>query len=208
MLEKRTMWVNWKNSPQDDPHTTTVLIDSESKEVHFYGEEELYQPNGLQVFYDTKEEAEAGREQIKHELMDKMPEVKAYLDIMDDVSQDEDENSFFRFKLGDFLGSFAWKVERFNRYSYSGEDYDTLDSLIDLMTDYIHTGFLTIRADSFRAEDVERIKWGSKRAEIVLKGGKSVETSNDAERMLIQKIFGYKRSGYSYTHLDKKEDEE
>ena len=208
MLEKRTMWVHWKNSPQHDPYTTAVLIDSESKEVQFYGEDELYQPNGLQVFYDTKEEAEAGREQIKHELMDKMPEVKSYLDIMDDVSQDEDENSFFRFKLGDFLGSFAWKVERFNRYSYSSEDYDTLDSLIELMTDYIHTGFLTIRADSFRAEDVERIKWGSKRAEIVLKGGKSIETSNESERMLIQKIFGYKRSRFSYTHLDKEEKED
>ena len=208
MLEKRTMWVNWRNCPQDDPYTTTVLIDSESKEVQFYGEDELYQPNGLQVFYDTKEEAEAGREQIKHELMDKMPEVKAYLDIMDDVCQDEDENSFFRFKLGDFLGCFAYKVERFNRYSYTDEAYDTLDSLIDLMTDYIHTGFLTIRADSFRAEDVERIKWGSKRAEIVLKGGKSIETSNESERMFIQKIFGHKYSRYSYTHLDKDEKED
>ena len=199
------MWVNWKNCPQDDPYTTTVLIDSESNEVQFYGEDVLYKPNGLQVFYDTKEDAEAGREQIKHELMDKMPEVKAYLDIMDDVCQDEDENSFFRFKLGDFLGCFAYKVERFNRYSYTSEDYDTLDSLVDLMTDYIHTGFLTIRADSFKAEDVERIKWGSKRAEIVLKAGKSIETSNEAERMLIKKIFGYKRSEYSYTHLDKEE---
>ena len=203
MLEKRTMWVNWRNCPQDDPYTVTVLIDSESKEVQFYGEDELYQPNGLQVFYDTKEEAEAGREQIKHELMDKMPEVKAYLDIMDDVCQDEDENSFFRFKLGDFLGCFAYKVERFNRYSYSSEDYSELDTLVDLLTDYIHTGFLT-----FRAEDIERVKWGSKRAEIVLKGGKSVETCNNSERMLIQKIFGYKRSGYSYTHLDKEDKEE
>jgi hypothetical protein len=137
--------------------------------------------------------------------MDKMPEVKAYLDIMDDVCQDEDENSFFRFKLGDFLGCFAYKVERSNRYSYSSEDYSELDTLIDLLTDYIHTGFLTIRADSFRAEDVERIKWGSKRAEIVLKGGKSVETCNEPERMLIQKLFGRKRSQYSYTHLDKNE---
>ena len=160
------------------------------------------------MFYDTKEEAEAGREQIKHELMDKMPEVRAYLNIMDDVCQDEDENSFFRFKLNDFLGCFAYKVEKFNKYSYSDEDYNTLDSLIDLMTDYIHTGFLTIRADSFRAEDVERIKWGSKRAEIVLKGCKNVETSNNAERMLIQKIFGYKRSRFSYTHLDKEEKED
>ena len=208
MLEKRTMWVNWRNCPQDDPYTVTVLIDSESKEVHFYGEDELYQPNGLQVFYDTKEEAEAGREQIKHWLMDKMPEVKAYLDIMDDVSQDEDENSFFRFKLGDFLGCFAYKVERYNMYSYTDAEYNTLDSLIDLMTDYIHTGFLTIRADSFRAEDVERIKWGSKRAEIVLKGGKSVETCNEPERMLIQKLFGHKQSHYSYTHLDKEDKDE
>ena len=208
MLEKRTMWVNWKNCPQDDPYTVTVLIDSESKEVHFYGEDELHQPNGLQVFYDTKEEAEAGREQIKHWLMDKMPEVKAYLDIMDDVCQDKDENSFFRFKLVDFLGCFAYKVERFNKYSYSDEDYNTLDSLIDLMTDYIHTGFLTIMADSFRAEDVERIKWGSERAEIVLKGGKSIKTCNAPERMLIQKLFGRKRSQYSYTHLDKEDKDE
>ena len=208
MLEKRTMWVNLKNSPQDEPYTTTVLIDSESNEVQFYGEDELYRPDGWQLFYDTKEEAEAGREQIKHELMDKMPEVKDYLDIMNHVSQDEDENSFFRFKLGDFLGCFAYKVERFNRYSYSSKDYEEIDTLVDLLTDYIHTGFLTIRADSFRAEDVERIKWGYKRAEIVLKGGKSVETCNNSERMLIQKIFGYKRSGYSYTHLDKEDKEE
>ena len=207
MLEKRTMWVNWKNSPQDDPYTTTVLIDSESKEVQFYGEDDLYQPNGLQVFYDTKEEAEAGREQIKHELMDKMPEVKAYLDIMDDVCQDEDENSFFRFKLKDFLGNFAWKIERYNRCRYTEKDYSELDMLVDLLTDYIHTGFLTIRADSFRAEDVERIKWGSKRAEIVLKGGKSVETCNESERIFIQKLFGHKYSRYSYTQLDEDEKE-
>ena len=201
------MWVNWKNSPQDDPYTTTVLIDSESKEVQFYGQDDLYQPNGLQVFYDTKEEAEAGREQIKHELMDKMPEVKAYLDIMDGVCQDEDENSFFRFKLKDFLGSFAWKIERYNRCSYTEKDYSELDMLVDLLTDYIHTGFLTIRADSFRAEDVERIKWGSKRAEIVLKGGKSVETCNESERIFIQKLFGHKYSRYSYTQLDEDEKE-
>lgn len=202
------MWVNWRNSPQDDPYTTTVLIDSESKEVQFYGKDELYQPNGLQVFYDTKEEAEAGREQIKHELMDKMPEVKAYLDIMDEVCQDEDENSFFHFKLRDFLGSFAWKIERYSRCSYTEKDYRELDMLVDLLTDYIHTGFLTIRADSFRTEDVERIKWGSKRAEIVLKGGKSVETCNESERMLIQKLFGHKQSQYSYTHLDKEDKDE
>lgn len=208
MLEKRTMWVNWKNSPQDDPHTTTVLIDSESNEVQFYGEDELYHPNGLQVFYDTKEEAETGREQIKHELMDKMPEVKAYLNIMYGVCQDEDENSFFRFKLGDFLGSFAWKIERFNRCCYTEKEYSELYMLVDLLTDYIHTGFITIRADSFRAEDVERIKWGSKRAEIVLKGFKSVETCNEPERMLIQKLFGHKQSQYSYTHLDKEDKEE
>ena len=201
------MWVNWKNSPQDDPYTTTVLIDSESKEVQFYGQDDLYQPNGLQVFYDTKEEAEAGREQIKHELMDKMPEVKAYLDIMDDVCQDEDENSFFRFKLKDFLGNFAWKIERYNRCRYTEKDYSELDMLVDLLTDYIHTGFLTIRADSFRAEDVERIKWGSKRAEIVLKGGKSVETCNESERIFIQKLFGHKYSRYSYTQLDEDEKE-
>ena len=207
MLEKRTMWVNWKNSPQDDPYTTTVLIDSESKEVQFYGQDDLYQPNGLQVFYDTKEEAEAGREQIKPELMDKMPEVKAYLDIMDDVCQDEDENSFFRFKLKDFLGNFAWKIERYNRCRYTEKDYSELDMLVDLLTDYIHTGFLTIRADSFRAEDVERIKWGSKRAEIVLKGGKSVETCNESERIFIQKLFGHKYSRYSYTQLDEDEKE-
>ena len=207
MLEKRTMWVNWKNSPQNDPYTTTVLIDSESKEVQFYGQDDLYQPNGLQVFYDTKEEAEAGREQIKHELMDKMPEVKAYLDIMDDVCQDEDENSFFRFKLKDFLGNFAWKIERYNRCRYTEKDYSELDMLVDLLTDYIHTGFLTIRADSFRAEDVERIKWGSKRAEIVLKGGKSVETCNESERIFIQKLFGHKYSRYSYTQLDEDEKE-
>ena len=207
MLEKRTMWVNLKNSPQDEPYTTTVLIDSESNEVQFYGEDELCRPDGWQLFYDTKEEAEAGREQIKQELMDKMPEVKDYLCIMSHVSQDEDENSFFRFELKDFLGSFAYKVKSCDRYIYTEEEYSKLDTLVDLLTDYIHTGFLTIRADSFRAEDVERIKWGSNRAEIVLKGGKSVETCNEPERMLIQKLFGYKQSQYSYTHLDKKEDE-
>lgn len=208
MLEKRTMWVNWKNSPQHDPYTTTVLIDSESKEVQFYGEDELYQPNGLQVFYDTKEEAEAGREQIKHELMDKMPEVKEYLNIMEDVSQDEDENSFFRFKLEDFLGIFAYKVERFNRYCYSSEDYNELDNLVDMLTDYIHTGFLNIRADSFKLEDVEIVKWGSERAEIVLKKGKNIQTCNRTEYEFIKRLFGTSRSGYGYTHLDKEEKED
>ena len=31
------MWVNWKNCPQDDPYTVTVLIDSESVNVVMNG---------------------------------------------------------------------------------------------------------------------------------------------------------------------------
>ena len=208
MLEKRTMWVVWKNTPQDDPYTATVLIDSESNEVQFFGNDELYKPNGMQRFYNTEEEAYEGRVQIKHELMDKMPEVKEYLNIMDDVSQDEDENSFFRFKLKDFLGIFAYKVERYNRYCYSSEDYNELDNLVDMLTDYIHTGFLNIRADSFKLEDVEIVKWGSERAEIVLKKGKNIQTCNRTEYEFIKRLFGTSRSGYGYTHLDKEEKED
>jgi hypothetical protein len=208
MLEKRTMWVVWKNYPQDEPETSTVFIDSESNEVQFYGDDELSKPNGMQRFYNTEEEAYEGRVQIKHEIMDKMPEVKEYLNIMNCVRQDEDENSFFRFKYEDFLGCFAYRVENYNKYSYSSKEYEELDNMVDMLTDYIHTGFLNIRADSFKLEDVEVVKWGSKRAEIVLKNGKNIQTCNRSEYTFIEKLFGTSRSGYGYTHLDKKEDED
>lgn len=205
------MWVVWKNYPTDDPYEVTVLIDSESNEVQFFGDvesDDLSKTNRRHIFYNTKEEANEGREQIKHELMDKMPEVKEYLDIMADVSQDEDENSFFRFKLKDLLGSFAYKVERFNRYDYSSEDYEELLNLVDMLTDYIHTGFLNIRADSFKLEDVEIVKWGSKRAEVVLKNGKNIQTCNRSEYKFIEKIFGKSRNSYTYLDKEEKEDKQ
>ena len=58
-----------------------------------------------------------------------------------------------------------------------------------MLTDYIHTVFINIRADSFKLEDVEVVKWGSKRAEIVLKKGKNIQTCNRTEYEFIKRNY-------------------
>lgn len=200
------MWMVSKNYIQDEPEANTVLIDSESGKIEYYGTDELYEPTKNLVFYNTKEEAEKGREQIKHELMDKMPEVKEYLNIMDDVRQDEDENSFFRFKKEDFLGYFAGRLG--DNGSYARDQWRLYEKLTDMLTDYISTGFVNIKADTFRKEDVERVKWGNQRAEIVLRNGQKIETCNTAEFKFIGRVFGYNHSKFTYKHLDHKEEDE
>lgn len=207
MLEKRTMWYYDFEYPTSKPQSVTVFIDTKTNEVEVYdmGDTECYTPREQDHFYNTEEEAFDAMDKRKHELIDMMPTIKAYLNAIDNCKQDEDEDSFFRFNEDDFLGDFAYKVQRYDRYNYTYEDYNNVNHLADLLTDFVQTGFLNIKADSFRREDVERIKWGKKRAEVVLKSGKTIATCNQSEYWFIGRLFGTNHSTFSYTHLDKKE---
>ena len=207
MIEKRTMWYYDFEYPTTEPQSATVFIDTKTNKVEVYdvGDCEWYTPREQDHFYNTEEEAFDAMDKRKHELIDMMPTIKAYLNAIDNCKQDADDGSFFRFNEEDFLGDLAYKVRKYDRYNYTSEQYTNVNHLADLLTDFVQTGFLTVKADSFRREDVERIKWGKKRAEVVLKNGKTIATCNQPEYWFIGRVFGTNHSTFSYTHLDKKE---
>ena len=210
MIEKRTMWYYNFEYPTDTPQSATVFLNSETNEVEVcdIGDDtECYKPSDNYHFYNTEEEAFDAMDKRKRDIIDMMPTIKAYLNAINNFKQDDDEESFFRFEADDYLGDISYKVKEYDRCSYSCKEYDIIEKLADLLTDFVRTGFINIKADSFRREDVERVMWGKKRAEVVLKGGKTIATCNQPEYLFIARVFGSNHSTYSYPHLDKNEGE-
>lgn len=205
MIEKRTMWYYDFQYPTTKPMSVTAYLNTETNKVEIYdmGDQECYNPREGDHFYNTEEEALDAMDKRKHELIDMMPTIRTYLDAIDNSSQDEDEDSFFRFEKEDYLGDhFAGLIERSRKYYYTYEDHREIEAMFNIMCDIARTGFINIAANSFKREDVDIIKWGKEQVEIALKNGKSVITRNNAEYRVICNLFGSNHSRYYYNYLN------
>ena len=207
MLEKRTMWYVNKKRIQDEAEAVITFFNTETQKAEFFIPDDdvtAYELEGHEFCFSTKEEAEEARVRIKHELIDQMPAVREYLDTMQQVLQDEDENSFFRFKGEDYLGDIAYLLERSQNKLYTYDEYKEVRDLANMLGDYIDSGTINIKGTTIFHDDVKRIEWGNGCARLVLTDGTTLTTSNGAELLLVKRIFGCNYSDFTYTSLNKK----
>ncbi len=104
-MKKKTMYFVRKNHINEEPVPATVYYNENDGSIdHFYDPEEdcYYTDQTFVKFFETKEDAEAFQHDFKFYLLSKMPEVKEYLQMMEDFSVD-DESSEFYHKETDYL---------------------------------------------------------------------------------------------------------
>lgn len=189
----------------------SAIYDKSEKKVITYhyifpgedGEENplWYNPEEDETFYATEQEALKAQRERQGYLKSKFEEVKAFINLMDDIESTDD----FKFKKTDYLPRYI--AEPWERVSYK-----ELEDKYDTLTQYARTGMLNINGDSFRKEDVVRIEWTEKTvvkqgeklskdiARLVLKDGKKVETFSDEEYDLVTDIFGVNQSQQVYKY--------
>jgi hypothetical protein len=204
MIEKRTMGYVDFSYPNQKAKAVTVIFNTDTQKVELYMEDDdWYNACENTHFYDTVEQAEKALDDHKRELIAKMPEVQEYLDAMSNFEPDEDENSPFHFDRQDYLTYSLYH----NKYDdgWSEQERKRLNKENKYLVNIIRTGFMNIYGYSFKVEDVESIRWGKKKAELVLKNGRQIKTCNEEEYNIVGYIFGNNVSRSTYSHLDEEE---
>lgn len=208
MIEKRTMGYVDFGFPDIEAQAVTVIIDSETGKVDTYRiRDEWCTPSETDHFYDTVEKAAEALDEYKHELIAKMKDIRKDLHALSEWEPDEDVNDPFHFNRRDYLPYSLWAG------AYGDEDswrnlYLEKKKENRYLRDIIRTGFMNVRGESFRREDVERIAWGMRKVELTLKGGRMVTTCNNTEFEVVCFLFGENSSEYCYKHLNEPEDKE
>jgi hypothetical protein len=210
MIEKRTMGYVDFAYPNYDAKTVTVIIEVETGNVELYRPDEddnsWYTPNETDHFYPTVEDAANALDKHKHELFDKMKEVKQYIEVMSEWRGCEAEGSPLFFKEEDYLPYQYLGIN--GNTSYYENRYNEVNKENDYLYGIIRTGFINIKGDSFKTDDVIHIKWGQYKAEIILTDGRRIETGNKVEFTIIKNLYGKNISEYTYPRLNDKPDEE
>lgn len=190
-----------ENYPGINAVKVEALINEETGEVEAYRDEDSRgwaEAEKDDRFFDTLKEAERAQTKQRADLLDKMPEVKKYLAIMEEWR--EDNNSGIPFKLEDYLPStYAYRLRDRDRVY---ENYNTQEQLADDLTEYIRTGRLNIDADTFKEADVKKVEWGTVKARLILADGTNVETCSRREFELVRSVFGWNTSGKTYNDLE------
>lgn len=189
--------------PQYEAKAVTVIADGKTGKVEIYraddNDTEWYEPNEKEHFYPTVEEADAALKQHRQELIDRMDEVRDYVDAMNGWLCEIDENSPFQFEESDYL---PYRNQGVNLDdSVYIRQRDRARKQIAYLLSIIRTGFINIEADSFRMEDVKQIMWGKDKAEIILTDGRKAKTCSRVEFYLIRNLFGDNNSGATYDYL-------
>lgn len=192
MIEQRTMFV------VEASHNISEILamyDTEKKEVLYYEQEgEVYKRLENEKYFATRQLAENYRTKHQAELRAKFPEIRAFVEEMDNVIEE-----YFNFDEQEFFGRCA----HFGGYHASWrKEYERELKRAKIFRECVRTGYLNINAHSFRPADVEYIKWYDEKAELHLKdSGYHIETADADEYELILDIFGPNRSGYSYNEV-------
>lgn len=218
MIEKKTMGYADFGYPRYEAKVVTVMADTETGLVELYrpDDEENYwqQPNDNEHFYPTLDEAQEALQAHRKELRELMPKVREWVrqldclremcDRMPDDADEEEwrENHPDYFDKGDFLPyDIAHNGER-NYYQYHS---DYLEKENKLLAQAAVLGTLTLKADTFRIDDVKYARWGNERAEVLLKDDRTIETADKWEFNVVARLFGGNIGSYTYTRLNKKE---
>ena len=204
MIEKKTMgYVNFEY-PGLDAKAVPVFVDSEKGEVllcnPYDDEDEWYKPSEKEHFYPTVDEANLAIKKLRQEMFNMMGQVRDYIEAMNNWLGGEEEGSPLHFTEEDYL-PYCNKA-RANRNSYYEQEYYRVDKMKNNLSDIIRTGFINIKGDSFKVEDVRHIKWGKNRAEVILTDDRAIETCSGAEFSIIKLLFGMNNSNFTYRSLD------
>lgn len=190
--------------PNCEAKAVTVIIEPETGNVELYRPYEndncWSTPSESEHFYQTVEDAATALDKHKQYLFGKMNEVKQYIEAMNEWVGCEDEGSPLFFKEEDYL---PYSNQRTNSNSdYYQKRYYKISEENAYLYGILRTGFINIKGDSFKKDDVTHINWGKKKAEIILNDGRKMETGNNIEFNIIKKLFGDNVSGFTYTRLD------
>lgn len=206
MIEKRIMGHMNTNYPYVEASEATVIMDTETGEVINYCEKdgcEWYSPSKDDCFYPEIESAKLALDSYRNQLISKMDDVMRYLCIMNSWYNNLDKDSKIQFSEKDYLPYDNQTDPRsqnrlLGRYNREVKKNNNLRRII-------RTGFININANNIRFDDINRIRWGKIKVEIVLKNGVSIRTCNEDEFDLIEDLFGINDSGYAYQDLNDKE---
>ena len=216
MIEKKTMGYADFGYPQCEAKAVAVMTDTESGKVVIYkpcedDETTWEEPNDQEHFYPTVEDAQQALERHRRELREMMPKVKQWIIQMDELRNgldrkpdgaDEDE---WRKAHPEWFSCEDYLPDRYcSGGSYWLEESDRLVYERNLLLQVIRTGFVNIRGNQVRIDDVESVCWGRYRAELVLKGGRTVDTAKNYEFNVVCDLFGANVSGYTYPRLNRK----
>ena len=200
MIEKRMMGYFDMNYPDEESKTVMVYQDTDTKEVSVYRlGDEFYEPNDNDRFFPTVEEAERKREEYRKELVTKIPEVKRLLAAINYLKPAEDENDPMYFDKDSIV---PWDMRKRGNDDYFRKQRDIFERRTAALVAYIRTGYLNICGTNIRKEDVVRVYWGRKCAELCFKDGKPILTKGDFEIWLVGAIFGRNESGFTMTRLN------
>ena len=218
MIEKKTMGYADFGYPQYEAKVVTVMADTETGVVELYKPEEdddaWQQPNDNEHFYPTLDEAQQALEAHRKELRELMPKVKEWVRQMDCLREMQD-------RMPDDVDEEEWRKDHpdfFDKedfvpynFAHSGESsyYQKYSARIEkeekLLIQVIRYGMLTLKADTFRIEDVRQVRWGNERAEVLLTDDRTIETADKWEFNVVEYLFGGNIGGYTYTRLNKQE---
>ena len=218
MLEKKTMGMADFGYPQYDAQSVAVIADAETGKVEMYldnDDDEWYKAEDRHHFYATQQDAQQAQEEHRRELRRLMPKVKQWViqmdNLLDIVPEKEDglSDDEMRQKNPDYFTNEDFLPYRYTR---KNDDYDyrranRLDNENTLLVQAATRGTLTVRADTFRTDDVVQVRWGDERAELVLTDNRTVETACDYEYNVVKYLYGDNPSNYTYPRLNRKSDE-
>jgi hypothetical protein len=207
MIEKKTMGYADFAYPAYEAKVVTVIVDSETGKVELYRPEEnesdWYTPNKNEHFYPTIEDATDALKKHKQEMFDKMGEVLNYIKVMNTWQEYMKVDDPLYFTEDDYLPS--CNLSRRNNSSFWEKRFNDASNINDYLLDIVRTGFINIKGDSFKVKDIKHIKWGEKKAEIILTDDRKIETGNNTEFDIVKFLVGKNNSHYTYTRLNDKD---
>ena len=218
MIEKKTMGYADFNYPQYEAKVVTVMADTETGLVELYRpddeENDWQQPNDNEHFYPTLDEAQEALQAHRKELRELMPKVAKWVSQMDNLREkqermpDDADKDEWREKHPDYFtrdNFLPYNIAHNSESNYYQRHSNYLEKENKLLAQAAVLGTLTLKADTFRIDDVKYVRWGNERAEVLLKDDRTVETADKWEFNVVARLFGGNIGSYTYTRLNKKE---
>lgn len=176
-----------------------AIIDEDGGIERYISSGEVYDSVEDCSFFERKSDGETARLQKMIVLRDRMAYVKKQIETLDKVYPADD----FQFERSDYLGEHADAPS-----TYYKDSYWKMSRRMDLLKEYIATGYISLQGDNVKASSVDRVKWYriSKPESKSKMGVKLLDAQNhalgvtDNEDMVevIKIIFGDKFTSYAY----------
>jgi hypothetical protein len=204
MIEKKTMgYVNFEY-PGVEAKAVPVFVDSETGEVllcnPYDEEDEWYKPSEKEHFYPTVDEANLAIKKLRQEMFNMMGQVKDYIEAMNSWVPYVDDDDPLHFTEEDYLPSRNSSSR--SRTPYWEKRFNDVSNINDYLMCIVRTGFINIKGNSFKVEDVRHIIWGKNMAEVILTDDRAIETGSEADFSIIKLLFGKNNSKFTSRRLD------